>query len=200
MTTKVVKALAPVPTKVDTAHPAERYARDIAAGKIVASKWVKLACERHLRDLADGHKRGLWFDPPAAQRAIDFFQFLKHSKGKWAGEAFALEAWQQFIVYSLFGWKQADGMRRFRFAHVEVARKNGKTTLWAGVGLYLFFADGEPGAEVYCAATKKDQAKILFSEAERMRSASPGLKKRIVSFRNNMNIPGTASKFEPLGA
>jgi phage terminase large subunit-like protein len=191
MSTKVV---------IDANHPAEKYTRDVAAGRIVASKWVKLACRRHIQDLAEGAKRGLWFDPTAAQRAIDFFQFLKHSKGKWAGEPFALEPWQQFIVYSLFGWKQADGTRRFRFAHVEVARKNGKTTLWAGIGLYLFFADGEPGAEVYCAATKKDQAKILFSEAERMRSASPGLKKRIVSFRNNMNIPGTASKFEPLGA
>ena len=187
-------------TKVDTNHPAEKYARDVVAGRILASKWVKLSCARHLRDLTDGAKRGLRFDPVAAQRAIDFFQFLKHSKGKWAGESFSLAPWQQFIVYSLFGWKKADGTRRYRFAHVEVARKNGKTTLWAGVGLYLFFADGEPGAEVYCAATKKDQAKILFSEAERMRSASPGLKKRIASFRNNMHIAGTASKFEPLGA
>lgn len=185
---------------IDANHPAEKYARDVASGRIVASKWVKLACRRHSKDLAEGSKRGLRFDPPAAQRAIDFFQFLKHSKGKWDGESFTLEPWQQFIVYSLFGWKQADGARRFRFAHVEVARKNGKTTLWAGIGLYLFFADAEPGAEVYCAATKKDQAKILFSEAERMRSKSPGLKKRIASFRNNMNIPGTASKFEPLGA
>lgn len=191
MSTKVV---------IDANHPAEKYARDVIGGRIIASKWVKLACRRHVQDLAQGAKRGLQFDPAAAQRAIDFFKFLKHSKGKWAGESFTLEPWQQFIVYSLFGWKQADGTRRFRFAHVEVARKNGKTTLWAGIGLYLFFADGEPGAEVYCAATKKDQAKILFSEAERMRSASPGLKKRIASFRNNMNIPGTASKFEPLGA
>jgi len=187
--------------KIDTRHPAERYARDVISGAIVASKWVILACKRHVRDLAEGTARGLYFDTAAAQRAIDFFKFLNHSKGKWAGESFQLEPWQQFIVYSLFGWKRtADGMRRYRTAHVEVARKNGKTTLWAGVGLYLFFADGEPGAEVYCAATKKDQAKILFSEAERMRSASPGLKKRIASFRNNMNIVGTASKFEPLGA
>ncbi|HEY0701257.1 MAG TPA: terminase TerL endonuclease subunit [Candidatus Acidoferrales bacterium] len=186
--------------KIDTKHPAELYVSGVLAGEIIASKWVRLACERHRRDLVEGHKRDLSFDRVAAQRVIDFFKFLKHSKGKWAGESFSLEPWQQFIVYCLFGWKQADGLRRFRFAHVEVARKNGKTTLWAGVGLYLFFADGEPGAEVYCAATKKDQAKILFSEAERMRSASPGLKKRITSFRNNMNIAGTASKFEPLGA
>jgi phage terminase large subunit-like protein len=187
-------------TKVDASHPAEKYARDVVAGRIIAGELVKLACRRHIRDLAEAGKRGLYFDPAAAQRAIDFFVFLKHSKGKWAGEPFTLGPWQQFILYSIFGWKKANGLRRFQTVHVEVARKNGKTTLWAGTGLYLFFADGEPGAEVYCAATKKDQAKILFSEAERMRSASPGLKKRIASFRNNMNIPGTASKFEPLGA
>lgn len=188
-------------TQTDRQHPAERYVDDVLSGRIVASRFVKLACERHRRDLREGHKRGLRFDAAAAQRAIDFFQFLKHSKGReFAGQPFVLEPWEQFIVYALFGWKKANGFRRFSLAYVQLARKNGKTTLLAGIGLYMFFADGEPGAEVYCAATKKDQAKILFTEAERMRSASPGLKKRIASFRNNMNIAATASKFEPLGA
>jgi phage terminase large subunit-like protein len=200
MSTKVVMARSTKTTKVGISHPAEKYVSDVLAGRIVASKWVKLACKRHRHDLEEGHKRGLRFDPAAAQHAIDFFGFLCHSKGEWVGQTFDLAPPQQFIVWVLFGWKRADGMRRFRFAHIELARGNGKTTLLAGIGLYLFFADGEGGAEVYCAATKKDQAKILFSEAERMRSASPGLKKRISSFRNNMNIPGTASKFEPLGA
>ena len=186
---------------IDRRHPAERYIDGVVDGSIVASRLVKFACERHRRDLREAHKRGLYFDSAAAQRAIDFFQFLKHSKGReFAGHPFVLEPWQQFIIYVLFGWKKSNGMRRFNLGYIQVARKNGKTTLLSGVGLYMFFADGEPGAEVYCAATKKDQAKILFSEAERMRSASPGLKKRIASFRNNMNIPGTASKFEPLGA
>jgi phage terminase large subunit-like protein len=187
-------------TATNPKHPAEVYVREVIAGRILASKWVILACKRHLRDLATGAARGLYFDPVSAQRAIDFFLFLNHSKGEWAGLSFELSPWQQFIVYSIFGWKKADGTRRFRVAHVEVARKNGKTTLWAGIGLYLFFADGEPGAEVYCAATKKDQARILFNEAERMRKASPALKKRILSFRDNMNVPATNSKFEPLGA
>jgi len=186
--------------KIDTKHPAERYARDVVDGRIVAGKWVKLACARHLRDLSEGPARGLYFDTAAAQRVIDFFRFLRHSKGRFAGQPFTLSPWQQFILWVVFGWKKADGTRRFRIVHIEVSRKNGKTTFFAGIGLYLFFADGEPGAEVYCVATKKDQAKILFSEAERMRSASPGLKKRIASFRNNMNIAGTASKFEPLGS
>jgi phage terminase large subunit-like protein len=181
-------------------HPAEKYVSDVLGGGIAAGKWVRKACERHRRDLRDSAARGLWFDPVAAQRVIDFFGFLRHSKGEWTGQAFTLEPWQQFVVWVLFGWKKADGFRRFNLAYIEVARGNGKTTLLSGIGLYLFFADGEGGAEVYCAATKKDQAKILFSEAERMRAASPALKKRIQSFRNNMNIPGTASKFEPISA
>lgn len=180
--------------------PAESYARAAADGKILCSKQVVLACRRHLDDLSNGYRRGLRFDRDAAQHALDFFQFLHHSKGEWAGQTFALQPWQQFIVWCIFGWIRADGTRRFRTAHVEVARKNGKSTLLAGIGLYLFFADGEPGAEVYCAATKKDQARIVFSEALRMRAASPALSKRIVKFRDNMNVPGTASKFEPLGA
>ena len=182
-------------------HPAEKYARDAASGHIVCSRWVKLAAKRHLADLREAGKRGLYFDPAAAQHAIDFFGFLRHSKGEWAGQPFVLEPWQQFIVWVLFGWKRAsDRMRRFRTAYVEIARKNGKSTLAAGIGLYLFFADGESGAEVYCAATKKDQALIVFSEAERMRKASPALAKRIVSYRNNMHVTATNSKFEPLGA
>lgn len=186
--------------KIDPAHPAEKYCRDVAAGRIVAAKMVRLACQRHLRDLKEGEARRLYFDPKAAQHAIDFFFFLKHSKGEFAGKPFILQPWQQFIVYCVFGWKRAGGLRRFRNAYIFVARKNGKSTFAAGIALYLFFADGEPGAEVYVAATKKDQARIVFKEAERMRKASPALAKRIVSFRDNMNIPNTASKLEPLGA
>jgi phage terminase large subunit-like protein len=181
-------------------HPAEIYARQAASGAIVVSKWVRMAAKRHLRDLETGHTRGIYFDPLAAERAIGFFSFLRHSKGEWAGKEFELSPWQLFILWCLFGWRREGGVRRFRSAYVEVARKNGKSTLCAGVGLYLFCADGEPGAEVYCLATKKDQARIVFVEAERMRAASPSLAKRIVKFRDNMNVPKTSSKFEPLGS
>lgn len=182
-------------------HPAEQYARDAAAGRIVCSRWVKLAAQRHLDDLREAHKRGLYFDPVAARHALEFFGFLRHSKGEWAGKPFTLDPWEQFIVWCLFGWKRrSDNARRFRTAYVELARKNGKSTLAAGIGLYLFSADGEQGAEVYCVATKKDQARIVFTEAERMRKASPALAKRIVSYRNNMHTTATNSKFEPLGS
>ena len=176
------------------------YARAVVAGKIPAGKWTRLACERHLRDLEDGADRGLVFDEAASQHAVEFFRFLKHSKGEWAGQVFELAPWQTFVVAVLFGWKNAAGLRRYRVAYIEVPRKSGKSTLAAGVGLYLFFADGEPGAEVYTAATKRDQARITHGEATRMVQASPALRRRIGVFRDNLHVVGTASKFEPLGA
>jgi phage terminase large subunit-like protein len=176
------------------------YAEAVIRGEIVAGKLIRLACERHLRDLATGRERGLYFDEDAAQHAIEFFGWLKHSKGEWAKQSFQLEPWQQFIVGVLFGWKRADGLRRFRNAYIEIPRKNGKSTLASGIGLYLLVADGEPGAEVYTAATKRDQARITHGEATRMVKASPALRKRVRTFKDNLNVPATNSKYEPLGA
>lgn len=176
------------------------YARRVVDDEIVAGKWVRLACERHLRDLVKGRDRGLWFNAAMAERAITFFRFLRHSKGEWAGRPFILEAWNEFIVGSLFGWLGPDGFRRFRVGYEEVARKNGKSTRSAGIGLYLFVADGEPGAEVYTAATKRDQARIVHGEAIRMVKNSPDLKRRVRIFKDNLHIEATASKYEPLGA
>ncbi len=179
---------------------ATEYAELVARGDIVAGRLVRLACERHLRDLVNGHERGLYFDAAEAGRAIRFYAMLRHSKGEWAGKAITLELWQDFIVGSVFGWMRVDGTRRFRTAYEEISRKNGKSTIAAGTGLYLMAADDEPGAEVYAAATKRDQAKIVWGEASRMVHASPALRKRIKLLTANMHIAGTASKFEPLGA
>lgn len=189
------------------ASVAERYVEDVLSGKQVACRWVRLACERHKRDMETGAARGLQFDEADARKAIAFFGLLKHSKGEWAGRTVVLEPWQQFILWSLFGWKRRDHddqgkvvwTRRFRTSYLEVARKNGKTTVAAGVGLFLLIADGEPGAEVYSAATKRDQARISHSEATRMAKASPPIRRQVTVFKDNINIPGTASKFEPLG-
>jgi phage terminase large subunit-like protein len=186
------------PTKA--AEIALRYAESVSAGDLPACRWTRLACERHLRDLDDGEARGLSFDPAGAAHAVDFFDFLKHSKGEWAGQTFRPSPWQVFLVASLFGWKREDGFRRFRIAYIEVPRKSGKSTLAAGVGLYLFFADGEPGAEVYTAATKRDQARITHGEATRMVRSSAALKRHIGIYRDNLHVLATASKFEPLGA
>jgi phage terminase large subunit-like protein len=185
----------------------EQYCRDVLDGKIIACKWVKLACQRHLRDLERGYERGLWFDESAGTRAIRFFSFLKHSKGQWAGEEVILEPWQQFILWCVFGWKRPDGTRRFRSVYEEVARKNGKSTKLAGIGLYMLVADGEAGAEIYSAATKRDQAKIMWVEAARMAKKSPGLDRLLDIFgdRNpkatacSISVAETGSKYEPLG-
>lgn len=176
------------------------YIEDALSDKIPACRQAKLACQRQLYDLETGGERGLWFDPEAAQLVIDFFSLLKHSKGEWAGQVIRLEPWQQFVLWTLFGWKRDDGMRRFRTAYLEVARKNGKSTMGAGIGNYLFIADGEPGAEVYSAAVKRDQARITHSEATRMVKSSPALRKRVTVFKDNLHIPNTASKYEPLSS
>ena len=178
----------------------DEYITGVKSGAIVACHWIRAAVDRHLRDLRYGSQRGLRFDVAAAERVLKFFSILKHSKGEWAGRPIELEPWQQFMLWVLFGWRRADGLRRFRTAYVSVARKNGKSTIGAGVGLYLFAGDQEPGAEVYSAATKRDQARITHAEAMRMVKASPMLRKRVRAFKDNLHIENTASKFEPLGA
>lgn len=182
---------------------AEQYVDDVLSGRVVAGKFTQLACERHRQDLENGHERGLYFDQQAAAVAVSFFGLLRHWKGEWGsggGQNIVLEPCQQFWVWSIFGWKRGDGTRRFRKAYLEVARKNGKTTLAAGVGLFLAFAEGEPGAEVYSAATKRDQAKISHRDATEMVKRTPALAKMIKVFRDNLNDPRSGSKFEPLAS
>lgn len=183
-------------------HPVTDYAEKVVRGKIPAGELLILACERHLRDLKTGRTRGIYFDEDAADHAIEFFSFLRLWEGEWKGCVFQLELWQKFIVGSLFGWKRTDETRRFRVGYTEVPRKNGKSPLMAGIGLYLFVADDEPGAQIYSAATKRDQAKIVWKHAAKMVETSPALKKRIKIYwgKGNMHIPETESKFEPLGA
>ena len=147
-------------------HPVTQYAQDVLAGDIVTGRLVRLACERHMRDLETAHERGWVFSVAKADRAISFFGLLRHYKGKWAGQPITLSPWQVFGIGSVFGWVDDAGLRRFRTAYWEVARKNGKSTKAGGIGLYMLVGDGEPGAEVYSAATKRDQAKIIFDAAE----------------------------------
>ena len=112
--------------KIDVGDPVTRYANDVLAGKIITGELVRLACQRHVNDIRDGHLRGLKFDIAAAMKAINFFQFLRHSKGEWCGQVIKLSPWQQFRIGSVFGWKRKkDNLRRFRTAYTEIARKNG---------------------------------------------------------------------------
>ncbi|MGY2133643.1 terminase large subunit [Hymenobacter sp. HD11105] len=163
-------------------------------------KYVRLACERHLRDLENGHERGLFFSEKVAGAAVKFYSFLTHNKGKWAGQPLTLEPWQQFIIASVFGWKRADGTRRFRESYTEVARKNGKSTFSSGVGLQLLVADGEAGAEIYTAATKKEQARIVFGDAQNMARKSTALARSIKVQQHSIFAPATLSKMVPMSA
>lgn len=175
------------------------YGRRVMAGEIPVCKWTRLAVERHYRDLETGAGRGLRFSEAHAQHALEFFLYLRHSKGEWAGQQFVPSLWQQFWIAVAFGWMRADGSRRFREVWEEVPRKNGKSTKLSGTGLYLFFADGEGGAEIYTAATKLDQARITHDEAVRMVESSPLLRRHISVRRGELFLRGRADSFKPLG-
>lgn len=143
-----------------------------------------------------------WFDEAAADRAVEFFtRWLKHQKGEYAGRPLTLDDWQaEKIIRPLFGWRRKNGMRKYRTAYVEIPRKNGKTTLAAGVGLYLLFADGEQGAEIYSAASDRDQAAIAFDLAKSMVGTEPALRKRAQVFRRSIVVPATGSSYKVLSA
>lgn len=165
---------------------------------------VRLACERHLRDIEQGAARGLVWSPAHANHAIRFFRFLKHSKGALGGQAILLGLWQCFIVGSVHGWRIAQGpergLRRFRKALILVAKKNGKSTMCGGLGLHGLIADHEPGAEIYAVATKKDQARQVFEPARQMVLKSGVLHDRLDALKTAIVDRATASSFKPLSA
>lgn len=191
-------------------YTAEQYIEDVQSGKVVACKWVKLAVQRHVADLkrVEDPDFPYHFDEAQATRAIEFIQQLKHTKGEWANPRkhnpqIRLESWQQFIVWNIFGWRDAEGYRRFNKVYLEVARKMGKTTFAAAISNYCYLMDRpkEIGPEVYAIATKKDQAKIVWAEAERQLQAHPFLRTKVRTYKQSSTIviPGTAAQFRPLG-
>lgn len=179
------------------------YAEGVTAGEILAGPHVRATCLRHLRDLEHGAARGLAWDLEAADRIWRFFpKVLRLNGGEFEGEPFYLLDWQAFVLGSVFGWKQADGFRRFRVVYIETGKGSGKSPLAAGVGLYMTCADGEPRAECYAAATKKDQAKVLFRDAVAMVQYSPALQRRLVmsggAEKNNITHFESHSFFRPI--
>lgn len=180
-------------------YPAELYAEQVRSGEILVCEYVRLAVERYYADLDRALDMERYFDKKAAMRAIHFIEKLKHTKGEWAGQRFRLEPWQQFVLWNIFGWKNADGTRRFRYAYIEIARKNGKTALSAGIGLYMLFADGESRPEVYSAATVKDQAKICFSDAVEIVKATD-LKNYLTPYRNSIVYELKGGTMKPLSS
>lgn len=176
------------------------YWCEIENGLVVSDK-VRRVYKKLVEDINDPVSE--WeYSENRANHAIDFIQcFCKHSKGKMGGKPFILELWQKALVAAMFGFiHKIDGTRRFREVILIVARKNGKSTLAAAIGLYLMIADQEAGAEIYAVATKKDQAKIIWLEAKRMVKKSPSLRRKIKSLVAEMNSEFNDSFFKPLGS
>lgn len=169
----------------------------------VAGEVEALAYERSIRD----HDRAesdpsfpFWFDEAAADRAVAVISEFRHTKGRWTRERWQWVPWQRWAVRELYGWKREDGTRRFRWAYIAIPRKNGKSEFAAANALYLQVADGEDGAEVYSAATKKDQARIVWSYASEIVRLTPSLKRKIRSYRAELKFPDTNSTLQPLGS
>lgn len=180
----------------------EHYVTGAMSGSILANKWQRLAVERYLRDCENSGTDGFpyYFDEEELEDVVNFLRLLKHYKGPTAGQHFEPEPWQVFVIGNIFCWKNQDThLRRFNLAYVAVPRKNGKTFLAAGTGLYLFAADGEGGAEIYTAATKLDQAKLAHKDAKQMVINSPALSKHALVQKELISIEKTASIYKPLG-
>jgi phage terminase large subunit-like protein len=182
---------------------ATEYAEQVVAGEIEACKWVRLACQRQLDDLqraAVGWR--FRFDHERANHVCRFIELLPHIEGKWAreGRLIVLEPWQIFILTTVFGWVNEQGFRRYRIAYIEVPRKNAKSTISAGVALYMLAADREPGAQVYSAATTRDQARIVWRTAKKMVEKTPGLQIRfgVETSVNSVYIEESSAFFQPL--
>lgn len=198
----------------DYAAIARRYAESVTAGEVPACRWVVKACQRQLDDLVRfrGRKSPYRFNPVLTDRSgrqyrpadnlCAFIERLPHVKGPLAGDPIRLEPWQAFILTTVFGWVQDDGRRRFRRSYIEVPRGNAKSTLSSAVGLYMLAADGEGGAEVYSLATTRDQARIVFGDAQTMARRSAGFRSRfgVAVGAHNMNVLASGSKFEALSA
>lgn len=150
----------------DFVQIAHDYAADVVAKRVLACKLIIAVCQRFL----DDQKRDdLVMKRKKVAAICMFVEKLRHIKGKWAGRTISLEPWQVFILCNVFGWYyKGTSKRRFRDVYLEIPRKNAKSTLTSGVGLFTLGLEGEGGAEVYSAATTRDQAKIVFLDAKRM--------------------------------
>ena len=178
----------------------EEYNKAIEDGTVVVSDKVRRLYRHLVRSIAPG--TAYRYDEMKAKKAIIFIEtFCKHSKGPAGGKPFVLELWQKALVAAAFGIiERKTGQRRFRELVLIVARKNGKSTLGAAIALYLLFADGEAGPEIYSAATKRDQAKLIWQEAVRMVKKSPSLRKRSKCLVSEIKCNYNDGKFQPLAA
>lgn len=176
------------------------YQKKIEAGEIVTSTRVRKIYKKLVHDIE--HPNQYVFDEKKGTKPIEFIErFCKHSKGKWAGKPVKLELFQKVYIQALFGFVDKEtGLRKYNESLFMVARKNGKSTMLAGIALYMLIADNEAGAEVYSASTKLAQSKIIFNECLNMVNQSPDLRKHLKKRKTDLYFKATMSKFEPLGA
>lgn len=190
--------------KPDYVAIAKEYMRGVLDGSVPACSFVKQAVQRQLNDLRRWGPEGgdYYFDEKEASRPCWFIENLTHTKGELAGRAIHLEPWQCFLLTTLFGWKSKAGNRRFRSAYVEVGRGNGKSTLLSGIGLFCLCADHEPGAEVYSFATTREQAKIVFGDAQTMARGNRALQEAygLEVTAHALYVPATNSTFQAKSA
>lgn len=185
----------------------KEYIDKVINKELPVCKSAFLSVKRHLDDIEKSKNNDypFYFDENEAKRPITFIQSLVHTKGEWANHNIILESWEQFIIASIFGWRRKENnLRRFKKAYIQVSRKNGKTTFASGIGNYCFFCDSpqEAGVEIYYIATKKDQAKIAWSESERQIRKAKALNKEAITYKQTSTITkkkDTASKSKPLG-
>lgn len=188
------------------ADRAGRYARDVVAGRVLACRFVRSACQRHLDDLAaskaDPSFPFVW-SPPAANAPCEFIELMPHVKGRWASqkELLVLEDWQCFMVAVPFGWlRREDGLRRYRKVYIEVPRKNAKSTITAALGLFMLTEEGEFGAEVYSGAGTEKQAYEVFGPAKLMAKNTPAFLQHygVHVGAKNIHVQARNAKFEPI--
>ena len=182
-------------------NPIIKYYNKIESGEEIVSKKVERVYRHVVNDILLNAESEYEYDEVETSIAVDFIQdHCKHSKGSLAGQPFILELWQQAATAAMFGIvHKLDGTRKYQEVFLVVARKNGKSTFAAAIGLYLLVADGELGPEVYAVATKKDQAKIIWLEAKRMIQKSKTLRRRVKALVASMESSFNDGVFEPLG-
>lgn len=180
-------------------NPVLEYAAAIESGEIVTSRRVAAVYKRLAAEIHDYPER---FNLAKAMKPIRFIEtFCKHSKGALGGQPFKLALWQRAFIAALFGFIDPDtGYRRYRETLCLMGRKNGKSTMSASLALYMLMADGEMGAQVATAATKRDQARLIFDEAHNMVKQSAALSQHVRKRKTDLYFPPTLSTFQPLGA
>jgi phage terminase large subunit-like protein len=177
---------------------ATNYARNVVAGKIVVSQWIKFECQRHINGLNDPDSRWI-YDEGRANKVCAFAQQYRHEKGVLQGQRLILQDWQVFIFASIFGWVDADGIRKYREALLMIPRGQGKSPLAAIIAVWMAFFDGEKGAEVYTAATTEKQALEVFRPARSfIEQESAFAKLGIVAAAKSIFQASTRSRFTPV--